>query len=263
MAKQISLITLGLFIISLLSGLVLLFAYHPDSPYDSIQKIEYLISYGKLFREIHYFSSEAFFMLLLLHVTVEINKKFKIKAASWIYSVIGLFMVVALLFSGFVLKGDLSAVQAGEVAFSLIKDTPFINGALPLIKDDTMFVWKFFIFHSIFLPIILIYSIFRHIRYITPKNEYLIFALGITLVCLTIFDMPEDLPIFAKTDTVTSPWFFLGAENMLQKGFNPVFVNLFLALPFLFLLLIYKKEAKKLSKIALLIWLVIYVYFSI
>ncbi len=262
MAKRISLLTLNLLFISLFSGFVLLFAYHPNTPYDSVQQINYIVPYGMLFRKIHYFSSEAFFISILLHVSIEINRKITIKFKSWIFSVLALFSVIGLLFSGFILKGDLNSIQAAEVAFSLLKKTPFLDNFLPLIKDGHIFVWKFFIFHSILLPTILIYALFKHIKYLNFKKEYILLAFGTTALLITIFNMPEDISLYEKVTEVSSPWFFLGAENMLKTGIDAQIVNLVLITPFLLLILIYKESYKKIAKILLLIWLVIYVYFS-
>jgi len=45
MARWISWLSLALFLVSLFSGLVVMFAYHPSAAYESVQRLTYLIPY--------------------------------------------------------------------------------------------------------------------------------------------------------------------------------------------------------------------------
>ena len=264
MSRFTSFLTLGLFFISMLSGLIIVFAYHPSSAFDSVQKIKYLLPYGEFFRKLHYFSSEVFTISLLFHIVLELLKnKIKITSSSWNYSILGFIAIIVLMFSGFVLKADLSANGAAQVAFNLIKDTPFLRGLLPLFQDNTVFYYKFFIWHILFLPLILGYAIYKHTDALHVRIEYLSIALGISILTIMIFNMPNDINAGEKLQNLTSPWFFTGAENLLLKSWSPLSVNLALITPFVLLFAFFYTKYKFIIKALLLLWVMLYMYISV
>ncbi len=264
MPKITSLLTSGLFIVSMLSGLIVMFAYHPSIAFDSVQKINYLIPYGLFFRKLHYFSSEAFTIFLLLHIVLELIKnKIKITAISWNYSIVGFIAVIVLMFSGFVLKADLSANAAAQVTFSLIKDTPIFQYLLPLFQDHGIFYYKFFIWHIVYLPLILAFAIYKHVDALNVKVVYISIAFGISVLSIILFKMPPDIIPGEKVQSLTSPWFFIGAENLLQKSWQPLSINLFLSIPFFLLVVYFYTKYKYTLKALLVLWLVFYSYMSV
>ena len=263
MNRTIAWLTQAFFVISMISGVIIVFAYYPNSAYDSVQKITYIIPFGLFFRELHYFSSEIFMLFLLVHIVVELYKKeIKISALSWSYAILALMALLILLFSGFVLKADQSANGASEVAFSLMKNTPFLDNFLSLFKDTTVFYWKFFIWHIIFLPLLLSHAIYKHVKKIGVNIKYFTLALAIVMVVSIFLSMPSDIPLEVTVDKIKGPWFFWGAENLLELNLSSLYVNLILLLPFIFLILIYFTPYKRFFKILLFLWVLVYVYFS-
>ena len=262
MAFVISWLSVALFGVSMLSGLIVAFVYKPNIAYESVQALTYLIPYGDVFRELHYFSSEAFLVAIVLHVILEIIKlEVSIDANSWNYSVFAFLILFFLMFTGYVLKADLSGISAGEVSLSLLKQTPLLDMFLPLFEDNSMFVWKFYLWHILFLPILLTYAIYVHVK--TLKTKYFIIGIGITILCMVVFTMPKDIPLDTVLTHVTGPWFFLGAENLLMLGVSPIVVNIVIAIPFLLLTLyFYMQNYRIVLNYLLLIWLVLYAYLS-
>jgi len=257
----ISWISVALFDISMLSGLIVAFVYKPSIAYESVQKLTYLIPYGNIFRELHYFSSEAFLVFICLHVALELAKlSIKIDLTSWNYSVISLIVLLMLMFTGYVLKADLSGLSAGQVALSLMKQTPFVDTFLPLLEDNTLFIWKFYIWHILFLPLILTYAIYKHITLLQTK--YFIVGLGITILLMMVYVMPKDIAFDVDAQNVDGPWFFLGAENLLVKGISPLIVDLVIVFPFCLLFAFYFAKEKKPINYLLVLWLGAYAYFT-
>jgi ubiquinol-cytochrome c reductase cytochrome b subunit len=262
MAYVISWLSVALFNVSMLSGLIVAFVYKPDIAYASVQKLTYLIPYGNFFRELHYFSSEAFLVAILLHVILEILKiKINIDQSSWNYSLFALLLLFFLMFTGYVLKADLSGLSAGEVSLSLLKQTPLLDNFLPLFQDNSMFVWKFYLWHILFLPILLTYAVYVHVKDL--KTKYFIVGIGITVFCMVVFAMPKDIPLDTVALHVEGPWFFLGAENLLMLGMSPMLVDVVIAFPFLLLIVYYYfKNYRVVINYLLLIWAALYAYFS-
>ncbi len=264
MSRFISFLTLGLFFISMSSGLIIVFAYHPSTAFQSVQSIKYLLPYGDFFRQLHYFSSEIFTITLLFHIGFELLKsKIKTTSSSWNYSILGFIAVIILMFSGFVLKGDLSANGAAQVAFNLIKDTPFLKELFPLFHDNDVFYYKFFIWHILFLPLLLGYAIYKHIDTLHVKIEYFSIAIGASIITMTIFSMPADIIKGEKVQSLTSPWFFKGAENLLLRSWSPLSVNIALITPFILLIIYFYSSYKYTIKALLLLWLLLYMYASV
>lgn len=262
MPSVISWISVALFNVSMLSGLIVAFVYKPSIAYESVQKLTYLVPYGNTFREIHYFSSEAFLVAICLHVVLEILKiKINIEEKSWNYSVLSFLLLFFLMFTGYVLKADLSGLSAGEVSLSLLKQTPLLDVFLPFFEDNSMFVWKFYLWHILFLPILLTYGVYVHVK--TLKTRYFIIGLGITIFCMFIFTMPKDVALDSVDIHVQGPWFFRGAENLLMLGVSPFLVDIVIGIPFLLLtLFFYVSHFRKVINYLLLIWLGLYAYFS-
>ncbi len=262
MSFVISWLSVALFNVSMLSGLIVAFVYKPHIAYQSVQTLTYLVPYGDVFRQLHYFSSEAFLVVVLLHVILEIIKiKIKIDEKSWNYSVLSLLILFFLMFTGYVLKADLSGISAAEVSLSLLKQTPLLDMFLPLFEDNSMFIWKFYLWHILFLPILLTYAIYVHVK--TLKTKYFIIGIGVTILCMVVFTMPKDIPLDTVLTHVTGPWFFLGAENLLMLGISPIVVNTVIAVPFLLLTLyFYFQNYRVILNYLLLIWLGFYAYFS-
>jgi ubiquinol-cytochrome c reductase cytochrome b subunit len=213
--------------------------------------MRFIIPYGGFFRALHYFSSETFTLVLLLHIGFEVaKKKIKISNTSWNYSILGFLLVVVLMFTGFVLKGDQSALAATDVAFNLMKNTPILNHFIPLFQDDSVYYHKFFIWHIIFLPLVLSYAIYKHVSTLTTKIEYITIAIGLSIAGYLVSVMPPDIALTQKVDILKGPWFFWGAENLLRINFSSIVVNLILLLPFVLLALLpcikYKNSIKTL-----------------
>ena len=264
MSKYISWLTQAFFVVSMISGLIIVFAYYPSNAYDSVQKINYIVPFGSFFRQLHYFSSESFFIILIIHIAVELYKKeVRISFSSWNYAILATLCISILMFFGFILKADLSANSAVQVAFSLINDTPIIKNILSLFKDTHIFYWKFFIWHILFLPLLLTFSIYKHTKKIGVDIRYFTIALGFTMLLALLISMPEDIPLESIVNQIKGPWFFFGAENLLQLGINSITVNLTLSMPFIFLFLIYVTKNQKPFKILLSLWIIIYSYISI
>ncbi len=264
MFKALSFMLLPLLFISLISGLVLVFVYHPSMAYDTVQKITFLYPYGEIYRKVHYFSSELFLIFLLFHVTVELSqKRITITRSSWNYSIVAFLAVIFFLFSGFVLKGDQSANAAANVTFTLIKDTPFIDTLLPLVKDTNIITYKFFIWHILFLPLILYFILLKHVRKFTIKTEYLGASLFMVVLSVLFLKMPVDVPLSAKGANLYSPWFFKGAERLLSFSIPAILVNFTLVFPIILLFLFRVVKYKNIVRVLLLIWMIFYTWVSL
>lgn len=251
---MVSWICVALFGVSMISGLIVAFAYKPSLAYDSVQMLTYVIPYGDIFRKLHYFSSEAFLLFTLLHLLIELSKqKVVISAKSWNFSILAFGIILFLMFTGYVLKADLSGLSAGEVALSIVKQTPVLNSVVFLFEDLSLFVWKFYLWHILYLPLFLVLVLLLHVK--SLKTKYFIIGLGISIGAMMLFSMPKDVNPQALDIHVHGPWFFRGAENLLMEGVPTLLVDLVMAIPFLLLVVYFYKEAwRRWLSFALFLW---------
>ena len=164
------------------------------------------------------------------------------------------------MFTGYVLKADLSGISAGTIALSMIKQTPLLHHILPFIEDTTSFFWKFYIWHILFLPVVLGYTLYKHIGGLSTK--YFIVGLGATIACMIIFHMPLDIAPDATPLLVHGPWFFRGAENLLKVGIDTWIIESIMGV--LFFLLggyFYAKKYRAMVNYLLISWVLCYAYF--
>lgn len=259
MKMIISWITLSLFNISMLSGIILSFFYKPHIAYESVQKITYLIPYGIFFRKLHYFSSELLIMFLFFHIFLELKDiNIKIKKQSWNFSIIAMILIFIMIFLGYVLKFDFNGESAGRVLITLIKENFILSKMLFLVQDNELFVWKFYILHIIFLPIVLFYAVYKHTKKIYTK--YFLIGLSAVILGMFFFEMPTDIPPGLNVEA-TGPWFLKGAENLLFIGISSWIVFVVIIIPFFLLFFYYFEKYRKIIKILLFLWVVFYASF--
>lgn len=256
----ISWLSVGFLVVCLFSGIVVTFDYNPNDAFKSVELISYKLPYGLFFRKLHYFSGEAFIVFTLLHVAVEIFKHRAISKLSYLMGSLALVLGFALMFTGYVLKADLNAVSAGQIALEMIKQTPLLNLALPFFKDTDIFFWRFFLWHILIFPAILLYILKIHCNIFT---KYFLLALAICFIMVYNFPLPKDInPDFTALN-VSGPWFFHGAQNLLEFGLPAWFVVFILGLGFLFLVGIRYFENRRAIFIGLFFsWVIFYAVIS-
>ncbi len=260
----LSWVTQALIIIAIVSGFPLIFFYYPNNAFESIQRITNVIPYGLFFRKLHYFSSELALILIFFHTVYEltISKKPK-ERYNFIFASVAFFLILLLLYTGYVLKADQAGRAAALVGENILRDSHLLKYISNLVIDEKLFYWRFFLWHIIFLPLLLVIFIYVHAKKIVPHITFLSIALGATLIVLYILNLPQDIPFSTLTHHLKGPWFFQGIENILKLNY-PVDLSIILGLfPFLILPFYpYIKKDKRVH-ILLLTWLVFYTYITI
>ena len=93
--------------ISVLSGIVIGLQYSAHEPFYSTTTIELISPFGSFWRALHYYSSQAFFLLLLCHLAAILwQNDYSYKRSAWIRLSASVPVALLLLFTGYVLRGD-------------------------------------------------------------------------------------------------------------------------------------------------------------
>ena len=204
--------------ISLISGIIIALQYDPHSPYYSTATLELIVPYGRFWRALHYYSSQAFFLLLLGHVAAILCKKQEILSrASWIRLCASFPIAALLLFTGYVLRGDATGEAAGLIAENICLSVPiagpWLNDLLFDITESGL--RKVYLHHLIGFVALGAYSLWPHLRRYSAfwhNHSVLIVCVLAASVFLTTPMEPERFGLLH----IAGPWFFLGLQELLR-----------------------------------------------
>jgi ubiquinol-cytochrome c reductase cytochrome b subunit len=204
--------------LSILSGIVVALQYDVNDPFYSTTAIELVVPYGSFWRALHYFSSQAFFLLMLAHLAVVLWKnETDFKRGPWIRLCATLPCGLLLLFTGYVLRGDATGEAAGAIAEHICLSVPLVGSQL----NDLLFdiadsgLRKVYAHHVIGLVVLGGMAAWPHLRRYTARwRNHLALVLLTVLVSIVIAAPVEPYRFGLKF--IAGPWFFLGLQELLR-----------------------------------------------
>ncbi|ADW18678.1 Cytochrome b/b6 domain protein [Desulfobulbus propionicus DSM 2032] len=248
--------------LSVVSGIVVALQYDPTEPFYSTTTIELVVPYGSFWRALHYFSSQAFFLLLLAHVVVVLWKnEADYRRGAWVRLCATLPCGLLLLFTGYVLRGDATGEAAGAIAEHICLSVPLIGPAL----NDVLFdlaesgLRKVYAHHVIGLVVLGGMAAWPHLRRYTARWRNHLPLVALTVLISVAVAAPIEPNRFGLL-FIAGPWFFLGLQELLR--YWPPFVAGVLAplLPLALLLWLPKaRRSRTLALLAIGLWLAFYI----
>jgi cytochrome b6 len=154
-------ITLFLFIIQVVTGILLLLYYRPgaDEAFESVQYIMTQVQFGWLIRSIHSWSANLMIFTAFAHMfsVLFLNAYRKPRELTWVSGVILLFIVLGFGFSGYLLPWNTLAFFATKVGTQITGQVPIIGGPLMIFlrggeEVTGATLTRFFGFHVAVLP---------------------------------------------------------------------------------------------------------------
>jgi len=247
--------------LSILSGIVVALQYDFSEPFYSTSTIELVTPYGSFWRALHYFSSQAFFLLLLAHLAMVMWKnEADYRRGAWVRLCATLPCGLLLLFTGYVLRGDATGEAAGAIAEHICLSVPLIGRQL----NDLLFdladsgMRKVYAHHVIGLVVLGGVAAWPHLRRYTARwRNHLLLVLATVLLSVAVAAPME--PNRFGLLFIAGPWFFLGLQELLR--YWPPFVAGVLAplLPLALLLWLPQSGRPRLfALLAVACWLLLY-----
>jgi ubiquinol-cytochrome c reductase cytochrome b subunit len=247
--------------LSILSGIVIGLQYSAHDPFYSTATIELIVPFGSFWRALHYYSSQAFFLLLLCHLVVIIWKNdTSFKRSAWIRLTASVPVGLLLLFTGYVLRGDATGEAAGAIAEHITLAIPLIGAPLNNMLFDISAggMKKVFVNHLIGLMVLGGFCVWPHLRRYTAqwRNHIpLTLAILIMSVGLTTPMEPDRIGLLH----IAGPWFFLGLQELLR--YIPAFwAGVFVPATIIAALLLLPVKGKTRRRYLwfIVLWLVVY-----
>jgi len=223
-------LTFIVFVILGVSGALLMFYYFPilDRAWDSVAKINNVVPYGFMIRNIHYHGSNAMVLLAILHMYYQyFSGRYKIRnEILWVTGVILGTVTILEAFTGYDILFSERAELAISIAASLTNSIPIAG---PTIRDAafgsgfTDFVLRFYAQHVFVLPLVMLGLMAVHFPRFLVFDVPMVMAIsGAILITGGVF--PIDLGFkFEPTvpPGITVPeWYLTGLYAFLRTQYD-------------------------------------------
>jgi quinol-cytochrome oxidoreductase complex cytochrome b subunit len=246
-------ITLTLFLVLAVSGVLLMVYYvpTPGEAYNSAQDLQYAVTFGAFVRALHRWAGHAMVLTASLHLLrIFFTGAYFRRELNWTLG-LGLYLLtLGLAFTGYLLPWDQLSFWAVSVSASLLDYIPWIGGSLKriLLGGDAVgpaALIRFHMLHVAFLPGLMVGLILLHLWRIRKDGglarepekgpealptlpawphlvlrEAILIIVVLTLLCLvaTFVSAPLGAPpdIHNPSNPEKTPWYFLWIQEMVS-----------------------------------------------
>jgi hypothetical protein len=216
-------LTLGCVPVVLVSGGLLAIHFDPATPLASVEAIEEVVPFGFAVRGLHYFAGHLFLCLALAHTVARLWARDyrRVSPAAWGAASLALPLVVWVMLSGFLLRGDPEAIGAAEVTDYLLGLPPDGGHARSCLLGTTPAA--LYAQHAATATLLLLLLVLVHARVGWPTAA----AVALPTTAALCLAAVTSAPIAAQgSDPIHAPWYLLGLQEALHRTPHP-------ALPFL------------------------------
>lgn len=165
-------VTLGVFVLQLLTGVALVTRYIPstESAYQSVRILTEQGWSGRAIRAMHWWGASAMVVFLLLHTArVFLTGSYKYpREVTWLTGVLLLVLVIAMAFTGQLLRWDQDGLWGVVVASQYAGRVPLVGDLLKrlILAGDTVggaTLTRFFALHVIIMPLLILALVGVHL----------------------------------------------------------------------------------------------------
>ena len=228
-----------------LSGFLLAIPYDNSRAYESILEMLLFNPAGNLVRNFHYWSSQLFFISILIHLYDHFSKSTESNIKNyrtWLILCISLVFLGYEMLSGFILKGDGAGLQAERIFASLLESIPVAGKILVSAFAGREDHWQMvYVQHLATGTIILFIGTYEHVKNIWPKLKSIVIVFAGLLLISLFFRAPLG---FTGSNQITGPWFFLGIQELLHWTSEPRYLLLLFFVSFFLLIFLPKLGIK-------------------
>ena len=209
-------LSLAAFVICAVTGVMLVPAYRPASPLDSLAILSLKNPAGVFVRSLHYWSAQGFLALTLAHIVDHLLRRSerKMRFGTWLRLSLTIPVIVAVMLSGFLLRADAAALQALPVLRSLLGMMPMVGAGLRrLLTGSGPDLSTIYLHHACTATLFIWLVTVEHSRRIVPTTWSLAWTFP-PVVLLSCFLVPglewRALPV------EKGPWYLVGLQEFLH-----------------------------------------------
>jgi cytochrome b6 len=164
-------LSLGTFLILVITGILLMLYYHPSVPqaYADTKDLQFVVSSGLFLRNLHRWSAHAMVFLVFVHM-------FKVfyrgayrppREFNWVIGVVLLILTLLLSYTGYLLPWDQLAFWAITVGSNIASAVPILGSRIHFLMLGGNLVnanalLRFYVLHCMILPLTLIFFVAIH-----------------------------------------------------------------------------------------------------
>ena len=215
-------LSIAMFWLVVLSGVVLAVPFNVNDPYLSVSSMMVLNPWASLIRNFHYWSSQFFLILSLIHLYDHYHKKSKIGLKTGVSVRLSLSVLIIFLamITGFLLKGDADSIQARQILQTLAERIPFIGRSLAFsLLGGAESYQLIYVHHIATFTVFIAIAMVEHSRkYWPPAIDFILSTLGTFLISWLL-----SAPLHDNINpAVKGPWYFVGFQEILHWLKHPV-----------------------------------------
>lgn len=237
-------LSLAMFWFVIFSGVLLAIPFDVQNPYLSISNLATGNPWAALTRNIHYWSSQFFLILSLIHIYdhFKLQKRTGLKPGVSIRLSIGLMILFLAMITGFILKGDADSEQARLILQTLAGKIPLTGNSLAFSllggSDSYQLVY---VHHVATFTVFITVMMIEHSRKFWPSTSDFIISFTVVLLAGMFFSAPLHDNL---NPSVKGPWYFVGFQEILHWFNHPEWSLLFFLAVLIFVYLINVNKGK-------------------
>jgi cytochrome b6 len=164
-------LTLGTFLILVITGILLMLYYHPSVPqaYADMKDLQFVVSSGLFLRNLHRWSAQLMVFLVFAHMfKVFYRGAFRTpREFNWVVGIVLLLITLLLSYTGYLLPWDQLAFWAITVGSNLSSAVPLIGNKIHFLllggnQVNANALLRFYVLHCVILPLAAILFIAVH-----------------------------------------------------------------------------------------------------
>ena len=164
-------LTLGTFLILVITGVLLMLYYHPSAPqaYADMKDLQFVVSSGLFLRNLHRWSAQAMVFLVFAHMfKVFYRGAYRTQREfNWVVGVVLLLITLLLSYTGYLLPWDQLAFWAITVGSNISSAVPLVGAKIHFLllggnQVNANALLRFYVLHCVVLPIAAIFFIAIH-----------------------------------------------------------------------------------------------------
>jgi cytochrome b6 len=164
-------LTLGTFVILVITGILLMLYYHPSVPqaYADTKDLQFVVSSGQFLRNLHRWSAHAMVFLVFAHMArVFYRGAYRPpREFNWVIGVVLLLLTLLLSYTGYLLPWDQLAFWAITVGSNIASAVPIFGAKIRFLMLGGHFVnanalLRFYVLHCMILPLVALFFMAIH-----------------------------------------------------------------------------------------------------